>query len=349
MWRMERWPPKTDEALSRAAGRATVDVVMPTLGGSPYLAEALESVFAQTLPKWRLIVSENATASADVSAALSPYRADERVQHSVVGTLVTMAENWTRAIRYAEAPYVAMLHDDDRWHPSFLARRVAFMEEHPTCGLVFGGYRAIDDDGDVFRTVLADLPEGLHRSAAMLPILFENCLVTPPTALVRTSAYAALGAEYREMFLTDYDLWLRLAARFDVGYLAVVDADYRYHGAQNTSRHRARMGAAKLEVLDANEHLPVPQPVRRRARGNAHILCAIDDAELGRRRDAVRHLRAALRSYPRLVLDPGSSARVLVALLTIALGAPGRRAFAALRFRRFVTHMGGKPRYQNPS
>ena len=106
-----------DEALSRAAGRATVDVVMPTLGGSPYLDEALESVFAQTLPRWRLIVSENATASADVSAALSPYRADERVQHRVVGTLVTMAENWTRAIRYAEAPYVAMLHDDDRWHP----------------------------------------------------------------------------------------------------------------------------------------------------------------------------------------------------------------------------------------
>ena len=73
------------------------------------------------------------------------------------------------------------------------------MEEHPTCGLVFGGYRAIDGDGDVFRTVLADLPEGLHRSAAMLPILFENCLVTPPTALVRTSAYAALGAEYRDV------------------------------------------------------------------------------------------------------------------------------------------------------
>jgi hypothetical protein len=346
---MKMWPPEPGEALSRAAGRATVDVVMPTLGGSPYLAEALESVFAQTLPGWRLIVSENGTASADVSSALSPYRADERVQHHVVGTLVTMAENWTRAIRYAQAPYVAMLHDDDRWHPNFLARRVAFMDEHPTCGLVFGGYRAIDDDGDVFRTVLADLPEGLHRSAAMLPILFETCLVTPPTALVRTSAYAALGAEYREMFLTDYDLWLRLAARFDVGYLAVVDADYRYHRAQNTSRNRARMGAAKLEVLDANDHLPVPQSVRERARGNAHLLCSIDHAELGARRDAVHHLCAALRSYPRLMLDPGSSARALAAVLAIALGAPGRRAFAALRFRRFVTQMGRKPRYESPS
>jgi hypothetical protein len=345
---MEGWPSKTEEALSRAPGKATVDVVMPTLDGSSHLAEALESVFAQTLARWRLIVSENGPASADVSASLSPYRADERVQHHVVGTLVTMAENWTRAIRYTDAPYVAMLHDDDRWHPRFLERRVAFMEEHPTCGFVFGGYRAVDDDGGVLRSTLADLPEGLYPSAAMLPILFDNCLVTPPTALVRASAYEALGAEYREVFLTDYDLWLRLAARFDVGFLAVVDADYRYHGAQNTSRHRTRMGAAKLEVLDANEDLLVPHEVRRRARGEAHLLCAIDDAELGRRRDAVRHLRAALRSYPPLILRPATGARVLLALLAVALGAPGRRAFAALRFRRFVTHMGGRPRCQNP-
>ena len=34
-----------------------------------------------------------------------------------------------------------MLHDDDRWDPEFLARRLAFLEEEPECGFVFAGFR----------------------------------------------------------------------------------------------------------------------------------------------------------------------------------------------------------------
>ena len=327
---------------------STVDVVMPTLRGSPYLAEAIDSVFAQTLTSWRLIVSENGSPTDEVREVLSNYASDERVIHSVVGEDITMAENWTRAIRLAEAPYVAMLHDDDRWDPEFLARRVELMDANPSCGFVFGGYRSIDETGEVIRTVKPDLAEGPIPQARILTILYENCLVTPPTALIRTAAYEAVGAEYKEIFLTDYEMWLRLAARFDVGYLSVCDSDYRLHHGQNTAKNRIRFGEGELEVIAATRHLPVPASVRRRARGKAHLLCAIDNAELGRRRDAFGHLRSAVRSQPSLLLRPASAARIVGTLLALAFGERGRRAFSALRYQRFRKRS-TSARVQSPS
>jgi hypothetical protein len=41
-----------------------------------------------------------------------------------------------RETRANETATGALLHDDDCWDPEFLERRVAFLREHPQCGLV---------------------------------------------------------------------------------------------------------------------------------------------------------------------------------------------------------------------
>src|SRR5262245_8119043 len=127
--------------------RALVTVGIPTLGSLPLLVEAVESVFAQTFDRWELIVGENGVGDAEVEAALAPYVTEPRMTHVVTGERVGRGENWSNLIRAGSAPYVALLHDDDRWEPEFLDRRVAFLEAHPECGWVFSDYIVIDGDG----------------------------------------------------------------------------------------------------------------------------------------------------------------------------------------------------------
>jgi hypothetical protein len=55
------------------------------------------------------------------------------------------------ADRRRTAPYMALLHYDDRWSPEFLARRVAFLERHPSCAMAFAGGQVIDEDGRLVR------------------------------------------------------------------------------------------------------------------------------------------------------------------------------------------------------
>jgi glycosyltransferase involved in cell wall biosynthesis len=326
-----------------------VDIALPTLGQSPYLADAVESIFAQTFQSWRLVISENGPAGEEVPLALGDYLGDGRVHHRVVGEYITQAANWSRAIQDGTAKYVAMLNDDDRWDPDFLSKRVAFLETHPQCGFVFAGYRTISQTGEVIDTIERNLPQGAIRSSTILPILYENCLVTPPTALVRRAAYQTVGAEFREVLLPDYEMWIRLAAHFDIGFLSVCDSDYRFHGDQTTAGIRSRIGEGHLEIIEATKSLPIPMSVRQRTRARAHLLCAIDNVELGKRRKALRHLRSAVRAQPVLLVRPGTSARMLLALVGMALGERGARAFAALRSRRYLKRTGGKTRAQRGS
>lgn len=314
-----------------------VDIGMPTLGGSRHLVEALESVLAQGITAWRLTISENGSGNEELRALLSEYAGDDRIRHRVVGEHISMAANWTRSIEDGNAPYVAVLHDDDRWDEDFLARRLEFLEANPGCGFVFAGYTFVDASGEVIETVEHRLPPGAIPRETILPIIYENCIVAPPTALVRRSAYQALGAEFKDIVLTDHDMWIRLAAYADVGYLPVLDSDYRVHDTQNTARNRARIGEGQLEVIEATSSIAITPSVRRRTEAKTHLLCAIDDVELGAPREALSHVRSALRAQPSLLVRPGSAVRILLVLVALAGGAHGRRAFSTLRQRRFLS------------
>lgn len=143
---------------------------MPTRGRSPWIEEAIESILAQTFGAWRLVVSENSEGSPECARALAPYLDDPRITHHVTGRDLGLAGNLTGLIRRGTAPYVALLHDDDRWRPEFLERRVAFLDAHPGCGLVFGHYVTIDEAGRKLDVSPPRLEPGEHAPAEMLPV-----------------------------------------------------------------------------------------------------------------------------------------------------------------------------------
>lgn len=314
---------------------------MPTRGEAPYIGEAIGSVRAQTYPDWTLLVSENGPGGGELQHRLRPYLADERVRYSATGGDLGAAQNHTRLLRAGDAPYVAILHDDDRWDPGFLERRVAFLERHPECGFVFSGNREIDETSRESARSELVLTEGVHQPAELVPLMLRRNLVGIPTVLVRRSAYEAVGAEFSEDTIAfDYEMWLRLALRFPVGYLAVRDADYRVHGQQVTMTVRRR-GEEQIRLF---EHLGAlldltpgivadRRPLRRRLAG-AHLSAALDALQDPDRRPVRRHLADALRISPAAAVDP----RMPTALLGLVLGRRGSRAVDRLRF--FVLRKG---------
>jgi hypothetical protein len=326
------------EANSTAppADPPTVDVGIPTLGLTPYLLESIECVLNQTLPSWRLVISENGPGDHGLAAALEPYLGDSRVSHVVTGERLDRGENYTRLIRTGTARYVGLLHDDDRWGPHFLERRVDFLEKNPSCGIVFSGYAVIDGQGRRIATSKLDLTEGVHTSAEVFPKLYRRMFIATPSVLARRTAYEATGARYKDIIFTDHEMWLRLSAHFDVGYIATRDADYRFHMAQTSSD---RIGDAKqsLLVLDEVEDLAIPPRIRRAGRAEALVWCALDCVELGERSQAFGYLGQAIRTDLVSVLRPATAGRMLAATTAMATGSRGMRVFSKVRGRRWHT------------
>ena len=313
-----------------------VDVGIPTLGLSPYLQDSIESVLSQTLSQWRLVISENGRGDERVRTFLEPYLRDARVSHVVTGERLGRGKNYTRLIRTGNAPYVGLLHDDDRWDSRFLERRVSFLEEHPECGFVFSGYAVIDERGQRLAMSKLSLAEGVHPSPEIFPQLYRRMFIATPSVLVRRGAYDAVGAKYKEIVFTDHEMWLRLSARFDVGHIGVHDADYRFHTNQTSS---GRIGDAKqsLLVLDSVEDLAIPPRIRRVGRAEAIVWCGLDCVELGERRQALDYFASAVRTDVLSLVRPAIAGRMLAGVAAMATGTRGLRVLSRMRDRRWQT------------
>jgi glycosyltransferase involved in cell wall biosynthesis len=111
-----------------------VTAVIPVHNGEAYLAEAIESVLAQSRPCEQVIVVDNA--STDGSADLARGFGSEVEVVSEPRRGIGFARN--AGLRAARGDYVGFLDADDLWAPAKIAVQLAAVEADPELQLVFG-------------------------------------------------------------------------------------------------------------------------------------------------------------------------------------------------------------------
>jgi glycosyltransferase involved in cell wall biosynthesis len=321
--------------LSQVSNMPVVDVGIPAYVRAKFIAEAIESVLDQTFTEWRLTVSDDGAGGGDVAAAVEPYLGDPRVRYLPTGDRLGEAGNWNRVVELAEAPYLAILHDDDRWHREFLGRRVAFMDAHPQCSFVYSGINRVQEDGKLLSRWSPSIAEGLHPSEEFVPRLLETNVVGPTVSvLARRAALLAAGLFDDRLAHLDYEMWFRLACRSPVGYLGGWDADYRIHG-QSTTLLLTSAGTARalelperlIEVADREAPGLLTRRSRRRLRANVLLEeISFNALGAGHKRFASTLLLHAIASYPPALLD-----RRVVDWIRIAVGPRLRRRIARAR------------------
>lgn len=220
-----------------------VSVVITVYNEEPrYLAEAIESVRAQTVPVAETIVVED--------GALRDYR-DIYAAHTGL-TIIRQSNQGLAAarntgLRAGTGEFILFLDGDDRLAPQSLAINLCRLATHPEAVMSYGAYRMIDGDGRE-KSVVPLRPTGPDPYATMLE---GNCIGMHATVLYRRQALIEAGG-FNPGFRAceDYELYLRLARAGGIVQGPEVLADYRHHGA-NMSSDRGMMLGTVLRVLEA--------------------------------------------------------------------------------------------------
>ena len=121
----------------------TVTAAIPVRDGEAYLAEAIESVLAQSRPCDQVIVVDNGSTDASAAVALGFGLTVEVVAEPRPG--VGAARN--AAIAASQGDFVAFLDADDLWQPDKIERQLAAFAARPELQLVFGHVRQFADPG----------------------------------------------------------------------------------------------------------------------------------------------------------------------------------------------------------
>lgn len=203
-----------------------VSVIVGVYNKERYVGECLQSVLAQTYPRFELIVVDDA--STDGSFAAIQKIQDDRLR------IVRMPENSghpgvprNRGIQLAQGKYLAFLDADDIWMPDKLEKQVAYMEAHPEFPFTHTRCQVIDADGreQYLRHDGIYPPPGDYFAD-----LVQHCFVCTSTVMLRLELVKQMGGFSEEWCFKsgqDYEFFVRCAKMVPFGMPDGVLVKYR--------------------------------------------------------------------------------------------------------------------------
>jgi cellulose synthase/poly-beta-1,6-N-acetylglucosamine synthase-like glycosyltransferase len=221
-------------------GLCAVSVVIPCFDQGHYLAEAIESVLAQSLLPAEVLVVDDGSRDNSFEVA-GRYPSVRRLRQSNRGAAAARNTGLTASSREC----VVFLDADDRLLEHALEVGACALSKRPNIAFVAGMSRDIAGDG----TVLTGERQPLVSQDHFVRLL-EDCFIWSGSSIAyRRDALESLGGFDESLAAgDDYDLYLRLARRFPIYCHDSVVTEYRRHGT-NATRDPALVLASQLEVL----------------------------------------------------------------------------------------------------
>lgn len=234
-------------ALSGSEG--LVSVIIPVYGTAPYVAQALDSVLAQSYQNYEIIVvNDGSPDSALLEKVIEPYR--NRITYIVQDNRGLSGARNT-ALKVARGQYIAILDSDDYWHPEYLFSQLSVLTANGAIDVVFPDALRVTTDGKRNRRFSATCP--VHGEVSFLRVLGgESQIYVGVTARREVLIRAGLFDENLRSG-EDFDLWLRiLKAGGRIEYNDRVLVYYRERPGSITS-NAVPLARNMLQLLDGLE------------------------------------------------------------------------------------------------
>ncbi|MBM4122365.1 MAG: glycosyltransferase family 2 protein [Nitrospira sp.] len=173
----------------------SVSVVIPAYNGaSRYLSRSIESVLAQTMQDFELIVVDDA--STDDTARLALRYSQVRYFRRASNGGQAAARN--DGARLSDSAYLAFLDQDDLWEPTFLEETLPLLQAAKDAAVVHADGYQVNELNDIL-----EYDGAMKHTNSITQILRGGHDVATSGSLFRKSCFAAIGAMNRRHSRTD--------------------------------------------------------------------------------------------------------------------------------------------------
>jgi glycosyltransferase involved in cell wall biosynthesis len=191
-----------------------IDIIIPTYNRSNLVERAINSVLTQSFQGFNLYVVDDGSTD-DTETILQKYS-----QHPLVHLLkqenkgVSAARNL--GIRHSQADWLAFLDSDDEWLPQKLENQITFIAQNPDCRFIHSNEMWIRNG------IRVNAPKKFDKSNnEIFKRSLETCLISPSTVMMKRELCLEHGCFDESLVICeDYDLWLKVLAREEVGFIS---------------------------------------------------------------------------------------------------------------------------------
>lgn len=188
-----------------------VSVIIPTYNRRELIVRSLASVLLQKEVSFELIVVDDGSTDGTPEMIHLKFPQVTLIKQSNAGPAA--ARN--RGVEAARGDWMAFLDSDDEWKPGKLAAQLDYLKSRP-------GLLVCQTEEIWIRNGRRVNPMKKHQKFGGM--IFEKCLplcmVSPSAAMIHRAIFETVGPFDEALpACEDYDLWLRIASRFPIGFM----------------------------------------------------------------------------------------------------------------------------------
>lgn len=219
-----------------------VSVVMPAYNAENYIAQAIDSILAQSFRDFEFLILNDC--STDGTEALICAYNDPRIVYLKNDKNMGVAATLNKGLAAAKGEYIARMDADDISLPERFEKQVAYLDAHPDVTVLGTHVECFSSQGSGPLVQYRGSPAQMR-----IDLLFSSALAHPSVMLRRQPILELGGYDSSYEGMEDYELWCRVAEISDLAVLPQVLLRYRLHPAQVTQQpsERKRLAARKLK------------------------------------------------------------------------------------------------------
>lgn len=210
-----------------------VTVIAVCYNHSRFVIECLESIRAQTYTNVQLIIMDDCSSDESVTL-ISDWIKLHQIKCEFIAHKVNrgLCRTLNEALTLAQGEFTSLIATDDLWLPEKTAIQVDALNNLPSnVGVVYGDSWKITEEGELLSKPLlesyvkkyGELPNGNIYNR-----LLDGDFIPALNPLVRRNCYQVVGEYDERLAYEDWDMWLRIAQKFDFHALPAILTKYRY-------------------------------------------------------------------------------------------------------------------------
>lgn len=272
-----------------------ISIITCCFNSGQFLEETIQSVLNQSFQDFEYIFVDGGSTDDTIDIIESHKIADPQQRFSLYhqNTKGLMRAR-NIGLQQARGRYICFIDGDDKWFPHKLEKQLRHYEMHPELGLIFSNYVDIDASGAVIQgTGRTESPE------LTITGLFGHCYITNPSVMVKREIFEELGNFDEALYYSeDYDMWLRIIAKYPIGYIPDVLVQYRKHTSNMSTGSLKHYDYQVTVMRKIVEQVPALQSLLPKRLGSIYMVKARKQLKMLDTLGARESFRKAWEEYP---------------------------------------------------